>query len=161
MPADGIFAVGRCCPLWRRRSLPILIWLKPGRSYAKMSHAPAEPDFVRGQRVYASECAVCHGKNGEGQQVDNRYVFPPLWGKDSYNWGAGMHQINTAANSINANMPLGERYSLSDQQAWDVALFINSQERLWMAVSAKRPKRTTSTTIGTVSQARLLGSQAF
>lgn len=101
----------------------------PGRSYAKMSHAPAEPDFVRGQRVYASECAVCHGKNGEGQQVDNRYVFPPLWGKDSYNWGAGMHQINTAANFIKANMPLGERYSLSDQQAWDVALFINSHER--------------------------------
>ena len=55
--------------------------------------------------------------------------MPPLWGKDSYNWGAGMHRINTAAAFIKHNMPLGKPGSLSDQQAWDVAAFINTHER--------------------------------
>jgi thiosulfate dehydrogenase len=55
--------------------------------------------------------------------------MPPLWGKDSYNWGAGMHRINTAASFIKYNMPLGKGGTLSDQQAWDVAAFINKHER--------------------------------
>ena len=39
-----------------------------------------------------------------------------------------MHRVNTAAGFIKANMPLGAA-TLSDQQAWDVARFIDSQER--------------------------------
>jgi thiosulfate dehydrogenase len=39
-----------------------------------------------------------------------------------------MHRINTAAAFIKAAMPLGNP-ELTDQQAWDVALFINSHER--------------------------------
>ncbi len=72
---------------------------------------------------------MCRGANGEGRKVGNSYNFPPLWGADSYNWGAGMHHINTAAGFIKANMPLGKGNSLSDQEAWDVALYINSHER--------------------------------
>lgn len=40
-----------------------------------------------------------------------------------------MHRINTAAAFIHANMPLGKGQSLGAQEAWDVALFINSHER--------------------------------
>ncbi len=40
-----------------------------------------------------------------------------------------MHRVNTAASFIKANMPLGLGYSLTDQEAWDVAFFINSHER--------------------------------
>ena len=60
--------------------------------------------------------------------VGEYYVFPPLWGKDSYNWAAGMHRIDTAADYIKANMPWGKGESLTDQQAWDVAAFMNSHE---------------------------------
>ncbi len=56
-------------------------------------------------------------------------VFPPLWGSNSFNWGAGMHRVNTAAGFIKANMPLGKPNSLSDQEAWDVAAYINSFPR--------------------------------
>ncbi|MEO8600750.1 MAG: cytochrome C, partial [bacterium] len=52
-----------------------------------------------------------------------------LWGKDSFNWGAGMHRIDTAAGFIKANMPYSRGGTLSDQEAWDVALFMNSHER--------------------------------
>ena len=71
----------------------------------------------------------CHGDDGQGQKVAGRYVFPPLWGGDSYNWGAGMHQLDNAAGFIKANMPFGRGGSLSDQQAWDVAMFMNAHER--------------------------------
>ena len=56
-------------------------------------------------------------------------MFPPLWGPQSYNWGAGMHQLDNAAGFIKANMPLGRGGSLTDQQAWDVAMFMNAHER--------------------------------
>jgi len=61
--------------------------------------------------------------------LNGRTVFPPLWGPESYNWGAGMARVNPAAGFIKANMPFGQGNSLSDQQAWDVAAFIDSQER--------------------------------
>ncbi|KOQ36203.1 c-type cytochrome, partial [Achromobacter xylosoxidans] len=57
------------------------------------------------------------------------WVFPALWGPDSFNWGAGMHQIGNAAGFIKANMPLGQAGMLSDQEAWDVAYFMNAHER--------------------------------
>jgi thiosulfate dehydrogenase len=79
--------------------------------------------------VFTAQCALCHGAQGQGQKSGKHYVFPPLWGADSYNWGAGMHRLPLAAGFIKANMPLGQGGSLSDQQAWDVAAFINSQPR--------------------------------
>ena len=56
-------------------------------------------------------------------------MFPALWGPDSYNWGAGMGRISTAAAFIRANMPLGLAGSLGVQEAWDVARYIDSHER--------------------------------
>ena len=101
----------------------------PGRGYPEVAQPAKGYDIAQGAQVYKAQCAVCHGDAGQGQKVGNDYVLPPLWGKDSYNWGAGMHRINTAASFIQYNMPLGKAKTLSDQQAWDVAAFINSHER--------------------------------
>ena len=60
------------------------------------------------------------------------YLFPPLWGPDSFNNGAGMHRVLTAARFIKARMPLG-RADLTDDEAFDVAAFINAQPRPQMA----------------------------
>jgi thiosulfate dehydrogenase len=106
-----------------------------GRGYPSLAEPAAGFDPTRGARVYAESCAVCHGDNGAGQAADGQIVFPPLWGPDSYNWGAGMHNIRTAAAFIRFNMPFGlaepvqRKAVLGDQQAWDVAAYINSQER--------------------------------
>ena len=97
--------------------------------FASQSAAKETPDFKRGQALYGARCADCHGADGEGKKVAERYVFPPLWGRDSYNWGAGMHGIDKAAAFIKSNMPLSQGGSLSDQQAWDLSLYINSQAR--------------------------------
>jgi thiosulfate dehydrogenase len=100
-----------------------------GAGYPAIAKPPQVPDFQRGAKVFEANCALCHGENGEGTRSGDRYVFPPLWGNDSFNWGAGMHRINTAAAFIKANMPLGRGNSLSIQDAWDVATFVDSHER--------------------------------
>jgi thiosulfate dehydrogenase len=87
-------------------------------------------DLERGATIYAEQCALCHGDNGQGQLApDGTYAFPPLWGDKSYNWGAGMSRLANAAGFIKANMPFGNGMSLTDQQAWDVAAFVDSHER--------------------------------
>lgn len=90
---------------------------------------PEEVSYERGEQLYNDQCAVCHGDEGEGLQIGGQTVFPPPWGDDSYNWGAGMIRVFTAAGFIKNNMPLGQPRSLSDQEAWDIAYYIDSQER--------------------------------
>ena len=113
---------------WLAKGAPTGVKL-PGQGYLELPKPPLEPDISRGAEVYKNNCALCHGANGEGAMANGAYVFPPLWGKDSFNWGAGMHRINTAAGFIKANMPYGRGGMLTDQQAWDVAMFMNSHER--------------------------------
>jgi len=120
-----------------------------GDVYAAMGegqHAVDEPaafktparaaDLQAGERVFGDRCAICHGADGAGlQATPNRadgYVFPPLWGPDSFNNGAGMHRVLTAARFIKAKMPLGQA-DLTDDQAFDVAAYINSKPRPQMA----------------------------
>jgi len=89
-------------------------------------------DPVAGEAVYTTRCAVCHGSDGLGLLATGDpakgYLFPPLWGPDSFNDGAGMHRVLTAARFIKGRMPLGEP-TLTDDQAFDVAAFINTKPR--------------------------------
>jgi thiosulfate dehydrogenase len=101
----------------------------PGRGFDEPPPPPGGYDIARGKLVYEQQCMICHGASGEGQKVGATFVFPPLWGKDSFNWGAGMHRINTAAGFIQHNMPLGKGETLSNQEAWDVAAFVDAHER--------------------------------
>ncbi|OEF24022.1 c-type cytochrome [Vibrio rumoiensis] len=141
----------------------------PGRGFPKLKEPTLPADFARGEEVYQSQCAFCHGDNGEGRKVENRYVFPPLWGKDSYNWGAGMHKIDGAANFIKANMPLSKGNSLTDQEAWDVSMFINSHERPQDPRMTKSVAETTKAYHGGTSQygkpspvdKHILGTKAY
>jgi thiosulfate dehydrogenase len=113
----------------------------PGRGLPRMPELLRSADPARGKAVYAATCAACHGLNGLGQRVGEigdakGYTFPPLWGPDSYNNGAGMARLITAANFIHANMPQGTTWdapALTSEDAWDVAAFINSQPRPNMA----------------------------
>ena len=96
-----------------------------------------KPDPENGKVVYAQQCAVCHGDNGEGlKHADGSFVFPPLWGDESFNIGAGMARTYTAAAFVKRNMPIGfhEKFplgqgGLSDQEAVDVAQYFSHQPR--------------------------------
>jgi thiosulfate dehydrogenase len=91
-------------------------------------------DPGKGQIVYTQTCQRCHGTNGEGQlNTDGAsYTYPPLWGQNSYNTGAGLFRLTRFAGYVKNNMPQGTTYhapQLSDEEAWDVAAFVNSQPR--------------------------------
>lgn len=84
---------------------------------------PLPGDTVRGAALYASTCVRCHGANGEGG------VAPPVWGPGSYNIGAGMARVRTAAAFVRVAMPYDTPGILSDQDAFDVATYINTRPR--------------------------------
>src|SRR5690348_4732149 len=94
-------------------------------------------DPKHGNAVYQANCAACHQPDGQGKRNGapgdaKGYMFPPLWGPDSFNDGAGMHRLIASASFIHANMPFGTHYdapALSAEDAWDVAAYVNSQPR--------------------------------
>jgi thiosulfate dehydrogenase len=103
---------------------------------AKFVEPDRAADPAAGKLVYTERCAVCHGAEGQGLRASldplDGYVFPALWGNDSYNDGAGMHRVLTAAAFIKARMPLGQA-DLTDAQAFDVAAYVNSHPRAQMS----------------------------
>lgn len=103
---------------------------------------PADPE--KGRLVYENKCKVCHGADGQGVMGGDglTYQYPPLWGPHSYNTGAGLYRLSRFAGYVKANMPLGASHDnpqLTDEEAWDVAAFVNSQPRPKMDISKDWP----------------------
>ncbi len=82
-------------------------------------------DTARGSALFAKTCVACHGT--DGQSGVGR--IPALWGPHSYSIGASMSRQERAASFIWHNMPLGQGKSLTPQEAFDVAAYINAQPR--------------------------------
>ena len=141
---------GRVLPENSAEMIAMVAWLRfladedaaMGASLRK-PHDPAKfktPDRAAdpkaGEQVFGKRCAACHGKDGTGLPASRDralgYVFPPLWGPESFNDGAGLHRVLTAARFLKAKMPLGKA-DLTDDQAFDVAAFVNSKPRPHMA----------------------------
>lgn len=101
-----------------------------GGGYPELQISSLGYDPKRGAPLYEQKCSGCHGSDGQGaEQPDGTVLYPPLWGGKSYNWGAGMARIDLAARFVKANMPLDQPGTLTDQEAWDIAAYINSHER--------------------------------
>ena len=88
---------------------------------------------LRGKRIYLRKCIVCHANNGNGilntpGKIADGYTYPPLWGRDSFNNGAGLHRLLMSAKFIKYNMPY-KNPGLSDDEAFDVAAYINFMPR--------------------------------
>ena len=105
-----------------------------GTGFLKIEIPERAVDLERGKQVYIEKCQSCHMADGQGvlQGEGPLYTYPPLWGNDTYNHGAGMHRVLTAAQFIKGNMPFGatgDNPQISDEDAYDVAGFINSMDR--------------------------------
>ncbi|MHB8763683.1 MAG: c-type cytochrome [Deferrisomatales bacterium] len=128
-PSDPVLADLQAYMYWLATGAPTGAEL-PGRGYPELTRSEAGYDPARGEVVFRDRCALCHGAGGAGTRSgDRRHAFPPLWGPDSFNWGAGMHRVPTAAAFIRANMPLSQPGALTEQEAWDVAAFVNRHQR--------------------------------
>jgi len=107
---------------WLSRGVPsgaTLPWRGLQRIESRRSLNPAH-----GKQVFSNKCAFCHGSDGLGTMA-----APPVWGPKSYNIAADMARVSVAAAFIKANMPRTWGWSLSDEDAYDVAAYINSQPR--------------------------------
>ncbi len=105
-----------------------------GSATEKLTFPASSADPVKGKEVFTMKCQSCHGNNGEGVLAADKksYTNPPLWGKHSYNDGAGMYRITNLTGFVKNNMPFGATYEspqLTDEEAWNVAAYINSQPR--------------------------------
>ncbi|GAB3890664.1 c-type cytochrome [Spirosoma agri] len=105
-----------------------------GVGLTKLAFLDRAADSTKGQLVYAEKCQVCHGAKGEGMKTpgSSEYVYPPMWGPHSYNDGAGLYRLSNFAGYVKNNMPFGASYAspqLTDEEAWDVAAFINAMPR--------------------------------
>jgi thiosulfate dehydrogenase len=109
---------------------------KEFKGYAPIVIPNTAVNLEKGKVVYTKECALCHKENGQGirhADTSKGYQYPPLWGADSYNDGAGMNRVITSAEFIKGNMPFGQATwdnpKLTDEQAFNVAGYINSFDR--------------------------------
>lgn len=105
-----------------------------GQGYTDLKIPNRAVDLDHGKSVFEVNCVVCHGSNGQGLKLPDSLVsvYPPLWGDGSFNNGAGMNRVITAAQFIKGNMPFGTNFSatiLTDEEAYDVAGYINSKDR--------------------------------
>lgn len=85
---------------------------------------PLKGDTARGHQLFLAKCAKCHNVDGGGNSA-----VPPLWGAQSFNIGAGMARVRSAAAFIHQVMPLDSPRTLTPQQAFDVATYITTRPR--------------------------------
>jgi thiosulfate dehydrogenase len=116
-----------------------------GSGVYNLTYLDRAADPEKGRVVYEAKCQSCHQANGEGVMNSDgiAYSYPPLWGKNSYNIGAGLYRISRFAGYVKYNMPLGASHEftmLTDEEAWDVAAFVNSQPRPEKDLSKDWPK---------------------
>ncbi|MBA2113035.1 c-type cytochrome [Bremerella alba] len=87
----------------------------------KIDWSKANPE--QGKLDYQTYCLDCHGQDGQGT-ADG----PPVWGPQSFNDGAGLSRVPKMASWLKVGMPLGDP-SLTEQEAADIAAYINRHER--------------------------------
>lgn len=112
-----------------------------GRGTPKFEGPNRKADVKKGEEVYNRFCMSCHSENGDGYQSmsagsSGGHVAPALWGANSYNNGAGMNRLLTAAAFIHSNMPLGTVWNhpaSTNEDAYDVAGYLSSKERPQMS----------------------------
>jgi thiosulfate dehydrogenase len=105
-----------------------------GKGFVNVVIPDRKVNLSHGASVFKKICSECHGLDGQGLKQINSFVYtyPPLWGEQSFNNGAGMTRVITAAQFIKGNMPFGVTYmnpQLTDAQAYDVAGYISQQAR--------------------------------
>lgn len=99
---------------------------------AGVSSMRADP--VRGASLYASSCADCHDEDGPGAGEykigEERPRIPALWGiQDGYSRGAAFYRTPVLGAYVQKHMPYDEPETLSNQDALDIAAYINAPDK--------------------------------
>jgi thiosulfate dehydrogenase len=134
LPLDSKEIVAMVCYMkWLSSNVPVGQHVK-GDESLELEFPKRAADPKKGAAIYAENCASCHGPEGQGQlrPDSSSYAYPPLWGPNSFQKGSSPSRVLKAARFIKANMPdkkaIWSKPFLTDEQAIDVAAFINADE---------------------------------
>jgi thiosulfate dehydrogenase len=105
-----------------------------GSGLKELAYLDRAADPEKGMAVYTAKCQSCHQQNGGGlfNADSSEFIYPALWGNNSFNTGAGLYRVSNFAKYVKYNMPQPTTYlypQLTDEEAWDVAAFVNAQPR--------------------------------
>ncbi|MFZ1785079.1 MAG: c-type cytochrome [Ferruginibacter sp.] len=117
-----------------------------GSGFKDLAYLDRAASPENGRLLFSTKCQSCHQANGEGvfNADKTEYTYPALWGKQSYNDGAGLFRLSNFAKYIKNNMPQGATYQnpqLADEEAWDIAAFVNTQPRPHLNTSGDWPDK--------------------
>jgi len=115
-----------------------------GSGFKDLAYIDRAADPQKGMLVFTTKCQSCHQADGAGlfNADKTEYIYPALWGNNSFNDGAGLYRISNIAKYVKYNMPQGTTYKapqLSDEEAWDVAAYVCSQARPHLATPKDWP----------------------
>lgn len=106
-----------------------------GQGFKSVPYIDRAANPITGKAIFSARCAACHGSNGQGilnpmstARKDKSYIFPAIWGDDSFNTGAGMYRLLNCTKFVKQNMPFGKA-NLKLEEAYDVCAFVITQPR--------------------------------
>ena len=117
------------CAYWMSTGVPADARMA-GAGYPKNGSKPPQPaNYAHGKAVCERSCALCHGPRRTRSASRRQERVSAAVGTGFIQLGWDMHQLDNAAAFIEANMPLSPDGTLSDQDAWDVAMSMDAHER--------------------------------
>ena len=93
------------------------------KTFAPMIKKATHANYKNGKKLYKTKCASCHAINGQGIAA-----FPPVWGSNSFNTGAGLSKPIKMAAWMKYNMPFGNA-NLTNKEVVDITLYVVAQPR--------------------------------
>ena len=107
-----------------------------GQEFPNVALLTRAADPERGKDIYRENCVACHQSNGGGRWLDDqqRFLFPAVWGNDSFGLMSGAGRLATLVTLVYGTMPR-DRVNIMDpttrlpqQDAWDVAAYLLSND---------------------------------
>lgn len=118
---------------------PHQVVITPQEKALKNPEKFTEDSVAKGEKLYATQCAMCHGKtgNGKGDLAAVMHVSPPDFTNPATLVKRTDGELFTIINKGSGKMP-GEGHRLKEDQAWELVNFLRTLEGKKPAKSAKK-----------------------
>jgi len=103
---------------------------KMGDQWGTGMPLPVTPAFLeRGQKVFAINCAVCHGAAGQGNGITSKYGLLGIanYHQDKYRQMADGQMFNTITHGYNTMMAYGDKVTVKDR--WAIVAYIRALQK--------------------------------
>jgi mono/diheme cytochrome c family protein len=118
------------------QAVPHTFVITPEQKARKNPVAFSEESVEKGQKLFGTQCAMCHGKTGDGKGdlAAVMHVSPPDFTKPDTLAKRTDGELFVIINTGSASMP-GEAKRLKENQTWDLVNFLRTFE-------GKKPAKT-------------------